>query len=156
MQITAAVIPDQFTIISAPFENDPRIKLQTARMIMRLSPILPLLFLLLMTIFAVNSLKSWLNWWGIPFIITGLIASLMGLSGAPNFGTIFQRILVNRMPAYLPTIMLDYAGNLASAMMQTLLSPVFWQGLVIALIGLVMVVSAYFVKANKQEVKSEK
>lgn len=149
MQMIALAIPDQFTIISAPTVDDPRPKLQNARMLMRLSPILPLGFLLLMTLFAVNSLKSWLNWWGIPFIITGGLASLMSLSGAPVTGAIFQKFLVNRMPAFLPTVMLDYAGNLASAMVQALLSPVLFQGLVIALIGLVMATGAYFIKASK-------
>ncbi|NOT03231.1 MAG: hypothetical protein HOP27_01385 [Anaerolineales bacterium] len=149
MQMTALAIPDQFTLISAPPENDPRERLQTVRTLMRLSPILPLGFLLLMTLFAVNSLKSWLNWWGLPFIITGILAGLMGLSGAPVIGVIFQRILVTRMPAFLPTILLDYAGNLASAMVQTLLNPVLFQGLILALIGSAMVAGAYFIKVNK-------
>jgi hypothetical protein len=149
MQMTALALPDQFTIISAPTANDPRPKLQNARMLMRLSPIVPLIFLFLMTILAVNSLKNWLKWWGFPFIITGGLASLMSLSGAPATGAIFQKILVTGMPAFLPTVMLDYSGNLASAMAQALLSPVLFQGLIISAIGLVMVAGAYFVKANK-------
>lgn len=148
MQATALALPDQFTIVSAPPANDPRIKLRTARMVMRLSPIIPLAFLLLMTIFAVNSLKSWLKWWGIPLFTTGVLASLMSLSGAPMIGVIFQRVLVNRMPAFLPAILLDYTGDLASTMLKALLSPVFWQGLAIAAIGLVMVIGAYFIKAK--------
>jgi hypothetical protein len=62
---------------------------------------------------------------------------------------IFHRILVNRMPAFLPPILLDYAGDLASAMVKALLNPVLLQGLILASIGLVMVVGAYFVKARK-------
>jgi hypothetical protein len=110
---------------------------------------LPDQFTIISAILAVNSLKSWLKWWGFPFIITGGLASLMSLSGAPATGAIFQKILVTGMPAFLPTVMLDYAGNLASAMVQALLSPVLFQGLIIAVIGLVMVAGAYFVKANK-------
>ena len=67
MQAVSQVIPDQLTLISAPAQNDPREQLQKARMAMRFSPILPLVFLLFTTFFAVNSLKSWLNWWGIPW-----------------------------------------------------------------------------------------
>src|SRR3990170_7723216 len=92
LQIAAAVIPDQVTIISAPPQNDPRQRLQTARLVMRLSPILPLAFLLGLTILAVRSLKSWLSWWGVSFIMTGLIAFVIGLLGAPIFGKIFQRV----------------------------------------------------------------
>ncbi len=150
LQIAATVIPDQVIIISAPPQNDPRQRLKTARLFMRISPILPLVFLLGLTILAVRSLKSWLSWWGVSFLITGVLATLMGLIGAPIFGAVFQRILVNRMPAYLPTILLDYTNDLAFAMIQALLNPVFSQGLVIALIGLVMVVGSYLSKRNKK------
>ena len=70
----------------------------------------------------------------------------MGLSGAPVIGVIFQRILVTRMPGFLPTILMDYAGNLASAMVQTLLNPVLLQGLILALIGSVMVVGGILLR----------
>ena len=149
MQMVSLAIPDQFVLISAPPANDPRQKLQDGRLLMRLSPIVPLGLLLLMTLLAVNSLKSWLNWWGTPFLITGGLACLMGLSGAPVVGVVFQRILVNQMPAILPPLLLDYAGELASAMVKALLNPVLLQGFVLALIGLVMVVGALFVKARK-------
>jgi len=148
MQVATLAVPDQITLLSAPLENDPRVKLQTARMVMRLSPILPLGFLLLMTIFTVNSLKSWLSWWGIPLSITGVLASLMSLGGAPIFGAIFQRILVNKMPAFLPAILLSYASDLASAMLRALLAPVLWQGLVIAIIGFAMAAGGYFTKGK--------
>jgi hypothetical protein len=146
MQFAVSAVPDQITLISKPPENDPRVKLRILRMGMRLSPIIPLVFLLLMTVFTVNSLKSWLTWWGIPLFITGIFASLLSLSGAPIFGVILQRILVSRMPDFLPTVLLGYANDLASAMLQAWLNPVLLQGLVIALIGLIMTVSSYFVK----------
>lgn len=150
MQVASLAIPDQLTLISANPENDPRTKLQTARLVMRLSPILPLVFLFLMTILTVNSLKSWLQWWGIPFIITGGLASLMSLSGAPIFGTVIESILTSRMPAYLPTILLSYTSDLASAMLKALLTPVLWQGVAIGLIGLGMMGISFIVKDQKK------
>jgi hypothetical protein len=146
MQFAVSAVPDQITLLSKPPENDPRVKLRILRIGMRISPILPLVFLLLMTIFTVNSLKSWLVWWGIPLFITGIFASLLSLSGAPIFSVILQRILVSRMPDFLPTVLLSYANDLASAMLQAWLKPVLLQGLGIALIGLIMTVSSYFVK----------
>jgi hypothetical protein len=148
MQFATLAVPDQLTLINAPLQNDPREKLRTARMVMRLSPIFPLGFLLAMTIFTVNSLKSWLSWWGIPLSVTGILAMLMSLGGAPIFGAILQRILVNRLPAFLPAILLGYASDLASAMMKALLSPVLWQGLGIALIGFGMAAAGYFIKSK--------
>jgi len=148
MQAATLVIPDQLTLISAPPENDPRVKLQTARMAMRLSPILPLAFLLFMTIFTVNSLKSWLNWWGIPLFITGGLTSFMGLVGASVFGTVFQELLASRMPSFLPTLLLDSANALAVAMLQALFIPILWQGLGIAGIGFAMAAGSYFSKGK--------
>ena len=150
MQFAALAVPDQISLLNAPLENDPRVKLQTARMFMRLSPILPLALFLLMTIFTVNSLKSWLGWWGVPLFITGILASLMSLIGAPIFGVIIQRILVDRMPAFLPTILLGYAGKLASVMLQALLNPILWQGLAIASIGLILAAGSYFINGSSR------
>ncbi len=149
MEFATLAIPDQFTLISAPAENDPREKLQTARLLMRLSPILPLGFLLMLTIAAVNSLKNWLRWWGIPFVITGLLACLMSLSGAPIFGAIFKNILVSKMPIYLPAILLDYAGDLASAMLKALLNPVLWQGFLLFFLGSGMARISYLIRSEK-------
>jgi len=149
MQVATLAVPDQLTLLTAPLQNDPRQKLRTARMAMRLSPIFPLGFLLIMTMFTVNSLKSWLSWWGVSFSITGVFASLMSLGGAPIFGAIFQRVLVNKMPVFLPAILLSYASDLASAMLRALLAPVLWQGLLIALIGLEMAAGGYFIKSTK-------
>ncbi len=146
MQFAVSAVPDQITLLSKPPANDPRVKLRILRMGMRLSPIIPLVFLLLMTVFTVNSLKSWLRWWGIPLFITGILACFLSLSGAPIFGVFLQRILVSRMPDFLPAVLLGYANDLASAMLQAWLNPVLWQGLGIALIGLIMTASSYFVK----------
>ena len=82
--------------------------------------------------------------------MTGLIAFVIGLLGAPLFGKILQRVLVTRMPVYLPALLLGYASDLASAMVQTLLNPILMQGLAFALIGLVMVVGSYFIKRRKK------
>ena len=139
LQVAALAIPDQVTLISAPSHDDPRNKLQIARWAMRLSPLLPLGFLFLLTIVAVGSIKSWLIWLGVPFAATGGVATLMSLIGAPIFGAILERILIARMPDYLPAILLAYASNLATAMLNAILGSVFWQGLIIGFLGAVMV-----------------
>jgi hypothetical protein len=142
MQAATMAIPDQLPLLTAPPQDDPRQTLKTVRMAMRLSPILPLGFLLLLTIVAVRSLKDWLNWWGIPLFVTGGLAALMGLAGAPIFGFVLRGILSSQLPALL----LGLANDLASAMLQALLMPVLWQGLGIAFIGFGMAVAGYFIK----------
>ncbi len=70
----------------------------------------------------------------------------MSLIGAPVFGAVFQRMLVNRMSIYLPSILLDYGSDLAAAMLKALLNPILWQGLLLAVLGLGMAVAGYLVK----------
>jgi hypothetical protein len=155
LQLTAAVLPDQVTLASAegiPLAEDPRQQLRALRFLMRLTPLIPLAFLLLMTFLAVNSFESWLDWWGTPMLVTGLSAGIMGLSGAPVIGLILQRALVRNMPEYLPVILLDYAGELARAMVHQLLKPVMWQGFLLALMGTLMAVASFFVKRRRQTV----
>jgi hypothetical protein len=150
MQFMSAAIPDQVVIASAPPQNDPRQRLETARLLMRISPLLPLAFLLGILIFGVRSLKGWLNWWGIPLAITGGLAFVMALLGGPIIGRILQGVLAAQMPNYLPVLLLDYTGDLASAMVQTLLSPVIWQGLILSFLGAGMVGAGYFLRLKEE------
>ena len=153
LQTTALALPDQVTLISAPAENnDPRPKLQSARLVMRLSPLVPLGFLLLMTLVAANSLKSLLGWCGVPFFITGLLATLIGLGGAP-----LTRILLNQMKAggnlnSLPAVIQGYAGSLVSEIVRALLVPVLWQGIVLAGLGLFLLMGGVMLRKEVKNV----
>lgn len=149
LQFTASTLPDQLTLVTASPQNDPRQRLEILRLFMRFSLILPLIFLLTLTALAVRSLSEWLMWWGIPSFVTGASAYLTGLLGAPIFGSVLQRILVNRMPDYLPLFLLDFASDFASAMVRALLNPVMWQGLVLAVLGVGMAVIGYLLNLKK-------
>jgi hypothetical protein len=149
LQFTASTLPDQLTLVTASPQNDPRQRLEILRLFMRFSLILPLIFLLTLTALTVRSLSEWLMWWGIPFFVTGASAYLTGLLGAPIFGNVLQRILVNRMPDYLPLFLLDFASDFASAMVRALLNPVMWQGLVLAVLGFGMAGVGYLLNLKK-------
>lgn len=149
LQFTASTLPDQLTLVTASPQNDPRQRLEILRLFMRFSLILPLIFLLTLTALAVRSLSEWLMWWGVPFFVTGASAYLTGLLGAPIFGGVLQRILVNRMPDYLPLFLLDFASGFASAMVRALLNPVMWQGLVLAVLGFGMAGVGYLLNLKK-------
>jgi hypothetical protein len=150
LQVASAIIPNEVTLASVQDpQNDPRQKLKAARLVMRLSPLLPLAFLLLLTLVIVRNLHDWLNWWGMPLLASGTIAALMGLTGAPAASLIIGSILEKRMPAYLPPILLENGNQLAAAIVDELLKPVLWQGLTLALVGLSMVVIDLSLKKKK-------
>lgn len=135
LQFAASIIPDEMTLITAPLQNDPRQRLQAVRFLMRLSPLLPIFFLLGITLLVVRSLNDWLKWWGIPVLISGLLTFVMGILGAPLIGRVISFILSNRLPNYLPAFLSSFTGDFAAAMVRALMAPVIWQGLVLSLIG---------------------
>ncbi|HNB35293.1 MAG TPA: hypothetical protein PK414_03685 [Anaerolineales bacterium] len=139
MQVAASLIPDQLTLITAPPQNDPRLRLQSARLFMRFSPILPLVFLLGLTALGVRSFRDWLNWWGIPFAVTGIIAAILGFVGGPILGGLLSSYIANWMQAVLPSAFFTFANELATAMANALLTPVMWQGWILTVIGIGMV-----------------
>ena len=144
MQVTASLIPDQLTLITAPPQNDPRERIRTTRLFMRLSLILPILLLLTLTVFAVRSLHDWLIWWGAPLASTGFIAFVIGILGAPIFSAALESILASQLPGYLPAFLLDFTNSIAAAMVQALLTPVVIQGIILTFIGVSMAGLGYY------------
>jgi hypothetical protein len=49
-------------------------------MVMRLSPLLPVIFLALLTLLAVRNLPGWLKWWGMPLTVGAGVSLLLSLS----------------------------------------------------------------------------
>ncbi len=147
LQAAAAALPDQMTVLAGPssmrFQNI-RQRLQTIRLAMRLSPLLPLAFLFALTILVVRNLRDWLMWWGIPFLITGGLAVLLGFLGAPLAGTLLSHILARRLPVSLPSFLFDNSSQLVAAIVGQLLEPVQIQGFILAVVGLVMLAIARF------------
>ena len=146
LQMVAAELPDQVTLIPAPVSEqaDPRGGLTTIRIGMRLSPLLALVFLLGVTLFAVRNLKSWLTWWGVPFVITGVLSALLGLVGSSLLRSFIQRRMVEGMPAQLPAIVAQSVNDLISAIIRQLTRPVVWQGILLATIGIGMLFLAFY------------
>ncbi len=149
LQLAASILPDELTLIAAPPAHDPRLRLQAVRFFLRLSPILPILVLLALTLLSVRALNDWLKWWGIPLLITGVLAFIMGLLGAPVIGRIIVFILENRLPNYIPEFLSAFTGDLASAMVRALLALVLWQGLLLACAGAGMAGLEYYLSRRR-------
>ena len=76
LKSVAAEIPNQIELIDLSPEAIAH--LRTARLLMRLSPLVPIFALLLTTLLAVRSLKGWFLWWGVPSFVGGVLAALIG------------------------------------------------------------------------------
>jgi len=147
LQIMTVTFPDQVTLISgnrSGTANDPRLKLDRMRALMRLTPFLPLIFLLGITVFAGRSLMDWLKWWGYPFVVTGASSLLIALLGAPALGWIIERVMQNQGAGFMHPILLAAMRETVSAVALQILKPVAVEGLMLALPGLVMAIFAAY------------
>src|SRR5574341_5338 len=95
LQLMTIAIPDQITLNS-----------KIARAIMQIIPLLPMAFLLGVTIFAVRGLIDWLKWWGWPFLFTGVISLLIAVLGSSLVGYIIQWVLESQVGSFTPPILL--------------------------------------------------
>jgi len=152
LQVMTLTIPDEVTLISGTQSNsttDLRINLDRARAVMKVTPFFPLFFLFGVSAFAIRSLVEWLKWWGYPFFITGAISSATALLGAPTFGLIVQRLLQNRGANFMPPIFFSTMRETVSAVTSQILKPVVIEGLILAVVGLIMMLVAIFIVKRK-------
>ena len=152
LQVMILTIPDEVTLISGMQNNptaDPRINLDRARAVMKVTPFFPLFFLFGVSAFAIRSLVEWLKWWGYPFFIIGAISSATALLGAPTFGLIVQRLLQNQAAGFVPPIFFSTMRETVSAVASQILEPVAIEGLILAGVGLIMVLVALFIVKRK-------
>ncbi len=147
LQTTAAAIPDQVIIIpdaGSPTQQAALEFLRVLRLIVRLSPLIPLALLLGITIFAVRSFKGWLAWWGWPLMITGLPGMYIGFSGAPLFRAMVERSLSKNLTISLSPEVVSSIRSLADAALREMLKPAGLESAVMFIVGLLMVIIAFY------------
>ncbi|HLO33941.1 MAG TPA: hypothetical protein VK249_32640 [Anaerolineales bacterium] len=147
LQTMITLFPNDVTFISdarAGTPADPRLKLNTLRSVIKLSLFLPFLFLFGMTIFAVRTLTSWLNWWGWPLMLTGGSSVLIALLGSPLVGWILRLLIQNQGIFSIPPVLAASLAETASAVAQQMLAPVLVEGFILGFVGLGMVLIATF------------
>lgn len=116
------------------------------RLVIRLSPLLPLVLLLLVTLFGVRSLKGFFLWWGIPLLIVGII----GFSGS-----LMTPFLVNwaismygsaELPGGFSPEFLTLGFDLVRFVVGSLARAIGRQAAIIGIVGLGFFIGSFFVK----------
>jgi hypothetical protein len=151
------MIPDKVFIIKAhaagaslpgndPFGANPVSTLRTIRLIMRLSFLIPLFFLLLITLCVVRSYKSWMRWWGIPFFIAGIIGLGFGLSIVPAFNATWMGLIAPRIPVFLPAVLPQTGLQLFRSIIHTLSGWIIFPSAVLCILGLGAWIGSGYIK----------
>lgn len=158
-------IPDEATIgqdlfggnedqgLQGPIENR-EINFQTIRLALRFSPFLPLLFLVLYTLFGVRSLKDFLLWWGIPFLALSLAALGIGLIAFPIINWGLETFVLSRIPGAIDPSFIDILIDTAELLVQSLVRVIATQAVVIGILGLIMTGAGIFVSYSSSKAQS--
>ena len=115
---------------------------------MEITPIIPLFLLLGIVIFTVRSLDEWLKWWGIPFVITGVMSVFFALIGAPVVRFFLQTVLLQGN-ADMPVVFLTMMSSVAGSIVGLILRPLVIQGIILALIGTGMLGTGYLLNKSQ-------
>jgi hypothetical protein len=85
----AATLPDRFVIpqlgsnVEKTFNKEQLQNLQFARQTLYLAPLISLVLLLLIVLFAVRSRRALMRWWSMPLLVTAILAGAGALSAPP-------------------------------------------------------------------------
>lgn len=140
LQTAAAGIPDTVTLIqpNSPNIQDPLNALRTLRAILRFSPLIPLGFLFIVTLFAVRDSKDWLHWWGIPFLLAGLLGLAFASMAGPLTDWAFLTYAAPRFPDIMSSSLRELIRDLIMAALSGIAFPIMIQSIVLGLIGILM------------------
>ncbi|MGD0878627.1 MAG: hypothetical protein ABSA01_10830 [Anaerolineales bacterium] len=151
----AAQIPDSQVIIPpwgtntisfGPLGSGLTGGIHLARLIMRLSPIVPVLFLIFITLLVVRTIKDWLRWWGIPIFFSGLLSIGLAVSAMAFFDQAWSAILANFIPPFLSPVLVSLGHDVVQTILQTLTVGISEIGIFMAVLGLGMWIGSGLIK----------
>jgi hypothetical protein len=111
-----------------------------------------LFFLLLVTLFAVRSFKSWMRWWGIPIFISGTIALGLGISALLALNVAWTMYIVPRIPPFIPADMAGIGHELVRSIAHTISKWIVLQAIILLAVGLAAWIGSSFIKTKKEPV----
>lgn len=156
LRLFASQIPDEQVLLTpesgensaspGPLGPGPVGGIRLARLLMRLSPDVPLLLLLFISLLAVRTPKGWLCWWGIPFFFAGLFSVGAALTASAGFEQVWLALLAGRIPPYLSLGLVTLGHDLLRAVFRVFMNGVGFHGVLLGLLGLGMWIGAGRIK----------
>ena len=144
-----SLIPEQVTIISAGSSQPKYLQnLDDWRILMRLSPLFPILCLLIILVLVVRSFHAWLNWWGYPVLFAGVISLFLGVLSAPLSSLTFQVLFAPALSAVFPAGFLEMFRGITATIVRNAIQPVLLMAGIMILAGLVMVALGFLLRGK--------
>jgi hypothetical protein len=157
-------LPDEVVLGENFMDSDPDEKIETdedemqvgktarrIRTFMRLTPIVPVVLLFLIAAFGVRSFRDLLRWWGIPLLLTGLIALVFSILSIPIFNWVLKTYVEVQIPGYFSSEFVGLGFEIGRSVIRSLAKAITIQAGVISLGGILMIVASAFIKQRRSE-----
>jgi len=113
--------------------------LQLIRTLAKLTWVIPMILLLVITLLVVRSLKDFLSWWGVPLLATGALTLLTSLS----ITFIIRAIAMEKVNAFvLSPGLIEMIKNAVFLVVDYFRNSLFFQAMILVIIGIVMIILA--------------
>ncbi|MBM3143793.1 MAG: hypothetical protein FJ010_02245 [Chloroflexi bacterium] len=133
-----------------PFGNNPRQTLRWIRVGLNLSPLLPIVLLLLVTLFGVRSWRGWLSWWGALFFFVGFTGLGMALVVLPAMNWAIDAYVVGKLPPSISPDLAQVGLDVGRYIVRTLVTWIGGEAGVIALVGVALLLGLFFVRPKRK------
>lgn len=153
LKVIASAIPDSvdLTLISAKTKYSLDV-LRVIRILMKFSLLIPLGFLFLISILVVRDLMRWLNWWGYPILLGGILGLMPAFLTGPLFPWIFRLLILPFLPDFLPSSVVDAIHEILATIFAGLNTPILLQSVTLIIIGILMILATILIKINWKSV----
>ena len=153
----SAELPDNAILIKSPSPSIPvslhrflgedrQSALQKINMALPNAPLLPFALLLLVTLFAVRSLRGWMRWWGIPIFIAGLITLILGVVLFFMFDQIWMKYILHTLPPLFASGFGEITQDVVRTLTNDLAKHIMLQAGILTLLTLGVLYASSFVK----------
>ncbi len=126
-------------------------QLRLIRMVMNLAPLIPILLLFLILIFAVRGLKSLGLWWGIPLTVGAIWALAMALVYRP----LITQLLASGPLSETPEVIQSEAILAILILAAEIFKPLLWQSLVVLIVSLILLLVGGLTKSRRKQEEAE-
>jgi hypothetical protein len=132
--------------------GDFRLVLRKFRTGIHLSLLLPVVLILLVTLFGVRSFKGWLLWWGIPLIIAGLLLAIMAITATAAYSLGVASLMNSGRisTSGITPELFQVAEDIGASIIRSVVLRQIVQAGLVTFIGLVMLIISFFVKPKHE------
>ncbi len=150
LHAAAASIPDEKILLQKKLNEKSLIETQSLRALMRLSPLIPIVLLLIITLLVLRDLRSWLRWWGIPFLVSGAIGMILSLLTGPLVRAFLSAPLSSGISMEISGSLIQLIYDIAENIIHSFVENIVIYTLIFSIIGLIMTIASAFIKETEE------